>query len=282
MSKVANAHEVRAWLRRPHGFLSKLMLQALFRPLLNEPGVLHVMDAYPAWGIPRLSEERFHRQGPFCWYRPSARSFEAVQTADMWLRMAIARRDLWVHEVDGNGRVLRLKGLKTLDDVMELAEADLARFRQVAALSEARHELRHVRPVLVLPDGKMWVQLISPEAFRVEGWRMRHCLGNGRYWSQFKRGLATYYSLRDETGRPRVTVEVSGGYVMQARGTANSDPRPRWAMHITELCGQLGVSEEPEWTGLLDEMEAHAPDIVSRLRGLQPAEHAVGVRVPPH
>lgn len=76
---------------------------------------------------------------------------------------------------------------------------------------------------------------------------MRHCIGNGRYYRLHAMGRAAYYSLRDETGRPRVTIEVVQDVVCQARGTANSDPTPRWSQAIAALCSQLGLTDETHW-----------------------------------
>lgn len=254
MSKVVNAHELRALLKRPSSLLSRLMLQALFRPLLNQPGALVELKEYPEPPLKGISPEKFATRGPFSRYVPSDAARRVIDTTEHWMVMAIRRRDRWVRDGDGHGRVLRLRGLKTVDDVLELAEADFARYRRDEARGRAPptgEDGPHVRPTLVLPDGKMWVQILSAQAFRLEGQRMRHCIGNGRYYRLHAMRRAAYYSLRDETGRPRVTLEVVQDVVCQARGTANSDPRPRWSEAIAALCVQLGFSDE---TALLADM----------------------------
>lgn len=71
------------------------------------------------------------------------------------------------------------------------------------------------------------VRLVSRIQFEREGQLMRHCVGNGGYYSNSEANRRSYYSLRDAHNEPRATMEVehSKPYsVVQCKARSNGRP----------------------------------------------------------
>jgi hypothetical protein len=241
-----NTRELRSALKGLDQLHSKLMLQALFRPLQNEAHCMELLTSYPEEGGDRITPEEFESKGPFYRFVRSHAAMAAICIVSWWLREAIRRSDSWIHEVDGNGRLGRLKGLKRVDQVLELAGADLARYERLDREDAVRiQETTEVTEALQLPGGRKWVQLRTHEAFAREGARMRNCLGVGAYYRNHVNEYAQYYSLRDHRGQPRVTVEVRQGLLTQALAVANTNPWGSWRTEIEALMGHLNLRLVP-------------------------------------
>lgn len=96
--------------------------------------------------------------------------------------------------------------------------------------------------VMEMADGYRWIQMKTPLHFERESRLMNHCVGNGHYYNQYKRGSSAYFSLRDRQNRPHVTMEVlvdvvtkEGqivGKVAQCKGRCNAKPIPQYQRHI--------------------------------------------------
>ena len=117
-------------------------------------------------------------------------------------------------------------GLTALDRLtFEAAEARVGRRRRdrFVARREAR-VARGTRPIFPAGEGGV-VQLTSRDSLAHEGARMHHCVGGYGYPEAVARGECEIYSLRDRTGRPRATLEVEDGRVLQVQGFANGPVR---------------------------------------------------------
>lgn len=264
MPFVMNAFEIKSWLKRRDGLLSTVMHQALFRALQSEPSALHEMTEYPQTPLARLSREQFERKRPVFRFEANATTDAAIEEIEAWLKEAIRRCDPWLKRRYANGRIERLIGINRLEKVLAMARSDMAVYRDRDAALPAPLE---VQPVLHFPDGKTWVQLVSPAAFCQEGAVMRHCIGNGSYHRISAAGRAQYFSLRDTSGRPRVTLEAAHGYLRQVKGTANSNPWPKWSAEISTLMEALGLQDALSMARLMaqplvdQEFEVHQGDL---------------------
>jgi ankyrin repeat protein len=77
--------------------------------------------------------------------------------------------------------------------------------------------------VLSLSGGYKWVQLSSQAALDYEGSEMGHCVGS--YGDKVSANQCRIFSLRDQSNKPHVTVEVTnGGEVYQVQGKGNWAP----------------------------------------------------------
>jgi hypothetical protein len=82
-------------------------------------------------------------------------------------------------------------------------------------------------------DGFYWVRLITNLHFERESRLMKNCIGNGNYYTMFKRGDAEFYSLRDKHNNPHVSIEVrvtphGGRSVQQCKGNSNAKAAPQY------------------------------------------------------
>ena len=73
---------------------------------------------------------------------------------------------------------------------------------------------------------------------------MVHCVGNEAYWEDVQAGRSVIYSLRDEEGRPHVTIEhdslpTATGRFKQVYGPENSDPPPEHLVLVREFADAL-------------------------------------------
>lgn len=247
MRRLVNAAELRKALRGPDKMYSKIMLQCLFRALQNETHCMQELETYPEGGLPRVTREEFHAKGPFFRFVPSEDALATISVVGAWAREAVQRRERWIREVDGDGRIVRLLSLKRVHDVLALALDELKRYedldRNRAACAQERAQ---VAEVLALPDGRCWVQLLTLAAFQKEAADMRHCIADEPYYRNHVLGYAQYFSLRDGRGRARVTIEVRQGLLMQAKSAANGDPWVKWRREIEALIAHMGWRLAPQ------------------------------------
>jgi hypothetical protein len=80
-----------------------------------------------------------------------------------------------------------------------------------------------------LPDkyiNWMIVRLTAESDFDLEAEIMGHCLGNERWFEQYKNGVIEIYSLRDESNQPHVTINIElPDTVEQIQGKGNKKPK---------------------------------------------------------
>jgi hypothetical protein len=92
-------------------------------------------------------------------------------------------------------------------------------------------------------EGFHWVRLVTNLHFERESKMMNHCVGNGQYYSMYKRGEMEYYSLRDKGNNPHCTVEVgvrgNSRYVLQCKGNSNQKPDRRYQRYIQRFFNDM-------------------------------------------
>lgn len=160
----------------------------------------------------------------------------APADAPAWLRERFESGEP-VHHVELCEEILRLllAALRLLIPVATRREID--RFDPAALLNRALCERQWIgrsapspapegrlRETLRLEDGRRWVELLDERALAREGALMRHCAGLCE--PERASGESRLFSLRDESGRPRLTVEIHQGRLRQLRGKAQSLAKP--------------------------------------------------------
>lgn len=165
-----------------------------------------------------------------------------------WLTTAVLERHDWLSNVDDLGRpkkLLKAGCLKVLVHEADKAEARLHQ-RDPHFLSLTSEDERHV---CALGAGYTLVQLLSPDALDQEGSRMRHCIGHGSYDEDLLANTARFFSVRDQDGMPKATLEIvpwdvdgiQYGKIRQFRARRNADPD----VHIVDLIS--GIAETMQW-----------------------------------
>lgn len=100
--------------------------------------------------------------------------------------------------------------------------------------------------VQVMP-GWYWVHLVTKRSLDAEGAVMGHCVGSGYDHTTWECGVrpddwradAGIWSLRDPTGRSRVTVEISFDGIEQAQGPGNARPEAETCPAFESLLAQF-------------------------------------------
>jgi hypothetical protein len=107
-------------------------------------------------------------------------------------------------------------------------------------------------PVYEIDKNQQWVRIMSPDAVELEGAAMRHSVGDYKYKDSyghggkegFKSGRARIYSLRNEKGVPKVTVQTEftddGLDITQVKSKFNSAPTKEEQRAVFELFDTLG------------------------------------------
>lgn len=165
-----------------------------------------------------------------------------------WLMSAWLDAYPWLLRQDDQHRPLKLMKCGTLERLVHEADKAEARLHQQSPhfLSLTSKDERYVAD---LGAGYTLVQLLSPAALDHESHRMRHCIGYGAYDEDLLADTARYFSVRDEDGFPRATLEivpkdVNGsqyGQIKQFQGRRNSRPDD----HVVDLVH--GVMESMRW-----------------------------------
>lgn len=96
-------------------------------------------------------------------------------------------------------------------------------------------------PFMELGDGSRIVKLLSPAAFKREGFLMRHCVGS------MNPANAAIYSLRDKNNDPHVTFEVTqdGKTINQIKGKGNGSIHPRYIDSTLLFLERVGLKIRP-------------------------------------
>ncbi len=75
----------------------------------------------------------------------------------------------------------------------------------------------------------MIVKLTQERDFEAEGQNMGHCTGTNNYHGLYEQGISDTYSLRDESNKPHVTVEIRlPDKVKQIQGKGNKPPKEEY------------------------------------------------------
>lgn len=93
-------------------------------------------------------------------------------------------------------------------------------------------------------DGYHWVRLVTKLHFERESKLMNHCVGNGAYYSMYRRGDMEYFSLRDKHNNPHCTVECAVAHgsrtVRQCKGNSNRKAAPCYQRFIRRFFNDMG------------------------------------------
>lgn len=100
---------------------------------------------------------------------------------------------------------------------------------------------KDVEVFLDVGDGTKVVKLLTPNAFKREGFLMRHCVGG------MSPANASIYSLRDRSNNPHVTFEVTsdGKTINQVKGKGNGSIHPKYINSTLKFLGQIGLEIRP-------------------------------------
>lgn len=128
--------------------------------------------------------------------------------------------------------------------------------------------------------GWSWVHLVTKRALDNEGAVMGHCVGDGGYdymtWGHEElcgvRPDAGIWSLRDPTGRSRVTVEISTFGIEQAFGPENERPEAETAPAFGSLIARFREPREafdvPYWLVLAKDGSTRMREVSEAKRDL--------------
>lgn len=182
----------------------------------------------------------------------SVHQYELVEVID-WLLDAAAHQRPWITNVDDLGRPKKLMKCATMEALSQEADKLMARRPNSGPRRPSREVLLGPEDevfVRELGAGYTLVRLLSSAALDVEGMRMRHCIGNGGYdWRLEDRHGYSYFSIRDEHGQPRATIEtatrlideITYGQIRQFQGPRNEPPEA----HVVDLV--IGAMAEMKW-----------------------------------
>jgi hypothetical protein len=104
-----------------------------------------------------------------------------------------------------------------------------------AHIDESESDLKVVKK---WADGFKFVKLVGPNAFKREGYLMRHCAG-----SYAERPDTEVYSLRDPLNVPHATIEVvkSGSMINQIKGKGNGPIHPDYIKKVLSILKMFKV-----------------------------------------
>ena len=91
-------------------------------------------------------------------------------------------------------------------------------------------------------NGYNAVKLKNQAAFVREGKRMRHCIGDGGYYSQTRDGTCMGLSLRDETDHPHITFFVRNNKISEMRQSCNAIVREKYTKYILKIMNTLNLT----------------------------------------
>jgi hypothetical protein len=137
-----------------------------------------------------------------------------------WLWIAATECHPWTADLDEHGRPKKLLKPGSISELRRYADRELAR-RPKPRLT---HELTEAdqQTVMDLGDGYTLVRLLTPAALDAETLAMDHCIGQGSYdWKLNTERRYKFFSVRDETGQSRATLEVHGVVIEQWVGFRN-------------------------------------------------------------
>ncbi len=165
-----------------------------------------------------------------------------------WLSTSLREGSAWLSNLDNLGRPKKLMKSGDLAGLVHEADKAMNHHQQQSPhfLSLSSKDERYERD---LGAGYTLVRMLSPDALDVESDRMHHCLGHGSYDEDLTFGTSAFYSVRDQDGAPRATLEIVGrevdgnlyGHIKQFRGRRNADPEA----HVVDLVG--GIKTAMRW-----------------------------------
>lgn len=193
------------------------------------------LETLPAWAKKALAKGK-----PVHWFdRVQTRRRVLWQTLDMIL--------LWFNTFKATDTRLRRLDRINFDTA---AKAGALWFKNIS--ENVWLYVKDKPPVVKSYDhGFHWVRLVTPLHFEREGRLQKHCIGNGSYYEDFRRGLQDFYSLRDAKNVPHVTMAVAKTNtdedndcqkmtITQCKGHGNSKAAPVYQRYIRLFIVDMG------------------------------------------
>jgi hypothetical protein len=181
--------EIAAWLELALG-------KSLRRRENSAAEILELPVDAPDW-----LRRKWEEGGPFHKFHPDAELADRVRHVRDWLFAARADHAPFLARINDKGQPLKLLKLD-LGAACNAADKYFARLNQRAA--DSLSDEGHAETVMSFKDGYRIVQMLTPEALKVEGRRMGTCVG--AQGSRLLSGETFYYSLRDHRNEPHATL----------------------------------------------------------------------------
>lgn len=226
----------------------------------------HRIDGWPEKGDGHISRKWRRRADLWMQWH----SVDAWHVCD-WLITAVSDAHPWLANVDDNGFPKKLIKCGSLKRLVHEATKGL---RQ-----------RNVQDIILGPEdetfvydlgaGHTLVQLLSRAALRKEGLRMRHCIGSGGYDALLDDPGTGMYSVRNQNGKPKATLELRDGFVRQFRGPANAEPSTAVKDLVAGAEAAFGWKKWSE-RKKADDDQGYGDEALVVMRNLPPARRRAG------
>lgn len=152
-----------------------------------------------------------------------------------WVHAAVVNNAEWLQKTDEHGRPKKLLKFANYGQIVDEANKEMQKFAQrskAVALNEGDEAL-----VAILEDGYYVVRLLKPSALDRESAYMQHCIGQGAYDDKLGDNEHEYYSLRDASGKPHITMEISkesgdNHVLLQFQGKQNLPPLDKYVKAV--------------------------------------------------
>lgn len=167
-----------------------------------------------------------------------------------WLKVEVVTAAAWLSNVDEKGRPRKLMKFGSVDQILKEADKAMLRANQrtgKAAIKEGDEEI-----VAELADGYTLVRMMTPAALDRESRTMQHCIGNGGYDDELGKEWARFLSLRDASGNPHVTMDISVNedrlHINQIKGKQNAVPIAKYLSVLRPWFAEMNatLSYSPE------------------------------------
>ncbi|TAL34085.1 MAG: hypothetical protein EPN97_08665 [Alphaproteobacteria bacterium] len=215
------------------GWLELALSKSLRR---RERSASEILDLPP--DAPEWLRRKWNDGGPFHCFRPDAELADHVRHVRDWLVAARAENAPFLKRVNAQGQPLKLLNLD-LAAACHAADKYFERLNRLAPGAEA--DDGHAATVMNFAGGYRIVQMLTPEALRVEGRKMGTCVGTqgGRLLS----GEATFYSLRDGRNEPHATLaRLKTNVLSECKGRHNRPVLAKYLPPIMSFLREMKIS----------------------------------------
>lgn len=237
---IWNHEDVPVFLRKFSGEdenLHRLLVLALRKPILNRWQSSEPLKQLPK-DAPLWLTEAFNNGQQIHTFRPhrNIHMYKQIKHIADWMKAAIKRGEGWTNEAHPR----RLMHFSSVEDAYKAADHAGAILRQKMILGMTAEEGTEV--AMEFPDGWKIRKLLTDEAKDYDGYHLRHCVGDGAY------DEVDIYSLRDNDGRPALTIHASTdrGYIYECLGYKNSFPQPGHVPYIKAFINEYQLERACE------------------------------------
>lgn len=115
-----------------------------------------------------------------------------------------------------------------------------------------RESVQDTQQVMTFKNGMRIVKLNSKVALNFEGKQMSHCVADGEYDQEGNKQKIEIFSLRDDKGRPHVTIELRDGTLTQCKAYDNQKPKDSYLPYIREFVklNDLPIGADMKYLGM--------------------------------